>query len=435
MKNILNIGLIGYGTVGAGVVKCLIEKKRELKEKCGIMLNLKKIADIDIKKDRGIKIDKSVLTESANDIINDSEIDIVVELIGGINPAREFILSAIKKKKHIVTANKALLSESAEIIFKEANENNVIVNFEASVAGGIPLLKALKEGLIANRITSIYGIVNGTCNYILTNMSICGKSFAEALKEAQDKGFAEANPAFDIEGKDTAHKLAVLAMLAYGIPVKFSDINCEGITALTPLDLKYAHKLNYEIKLLAIAKIHHNTLDLRVHPTLIPQKSILANTNFENNAVYIVGDYTGPTMFYGKGAGMMPTASSVISDIVDIAIKTGGGNDNPQSKLQYFFNKQNLSISPMFALKTKYYLRITTKDKKYVLSNISKILSDNQISIASLLQTETNEHGDAIIIIMTHQTIEKSILNAVDTLKKLSTIKENILTLRVEEDM
>ncbi|HPG30781.1 MAG TPA: homoserine dehydrogenase [bacterium] len=433
MKTI-NIGLAGFGTVGTGVVKILQSQKKELKEKTGIVLNLKRIVDIDTNSDRGVKLDKSVIiSNNIKDIVEDKEIDIVVELIGGVTAAKQLITGAIKNGKHIVTANKALLSECAESIFSGCKDNNLLINFEASVCGGIPVLKALKEGLVANKITSIYGIVNGTANFILTQMSLYCKSFEDALKEAQIKGFAEANPAFDIEGKDSAHKLAALATLAYGITVTFKDIYCEGITEISPLDLKFAHKLEYEIKLLAIAKLHNTNLDLRVHPTLIPKHSILANTLFENNAVYINGDNVGPLMFYGKGAGMMPTASAVVSDIADIASKII--NDNCSFSQSYHYCKQELSINPMFALKTKYYLRIATVDKTYVLSNISKILSDHQVSIASLLQTETNEQGNAIIVIMTHNALEKSVMNAVQAINKLSCVKGKVLAIRVEDNM
>ncbi|MBP7654287.1 homoserine dehydrogenase [Candidatus Dependentiae bacterium] len=431
--SIINVGLAGFGTVGTGVVKILQSQKKDLKEKTGITINLKRIVDVDISRDRGIKIDKSVIiSDNLKDITEDNEIDIVVELIGGTSIAKQFMLSSIKSGKHIVTANKALLSEYSETIFTGCHENNILINFEASVCGGIPVIKSLKEGLIANKINSIYGIVNGTANYILTQMSLYQKTFEDALKEAQSKGFAESDPSFDIEGKDSVHKLAILAMLAYGIPVKLKDIYCEGIKELTPLDLKYAHKLDYEVKLLAIAKLHNANIDLRVHPTLIPKNSILANTSFENNAIYVSGDSVGHLMFYGKGAGMFPTASAVVSDIVDIAVKK---INKCGAAYNYFHSKQDLTINPMFALKTKYYLRITTADKTYVLSNISKVLSDNHVSIASLLQTETNENGNAIIIIMTHNALEKSIISAVQILNKLSCVKDKVLAVRVEDNM
>ncbi|HON56482.1 MAG TPA: homoserine dehydrogenase [bacterium] len=432
MANVnVNIGIIGFGTVGTGAAKILLEKKKELKEKTGINFCLKKIADLDIKKERNIKIDKNILTTDVNEIVNDETIDIVVELIGGINPAKTIILNSLKNKKNVVTANKALLSEYADLIFQTAAENNRIVKFEASVCGGIPILKILSDGLTANRILNIYGIVNGTANYILTNMSKYGKSFDEALKEAQAKGFAEADPTFDIKGNDSVHKLAILATLGYGINVKAKDIYCEGITEVTALDLKYAHKLDYEIKLLAIAKLHNHNLDLRVHPTLIPQKSMLAKTDFENNAIYITGDAIGPLMLYGKGAGMMPTASAVVADVIDIAKKIV---NNSLENGNYYFNKQPLNIHPMFALKTKYYLRFSAKDKTYVLANIAKVLSDSGISIASLLQTETNEDGSAVIVIMTHPAIEKSMISALEALNKLSVIQGKVFALRVEDE-
>jgi len=430
MSKIINVGIIGLGIVGTGTAKILIEQAKTITEKINLKVVIKTIVDLDITTDRKINLKGINFTKNVDDIILDDSIDIVVELIGGINLAKKFIKDSIKKGKHIVTANKALLASFGKELFELAEKNNVIINFEASVGGGIPIIKTLKEGLVSNSILSMYGIINGTANYILTNMSKYNKPFDEVLKEAQDKGFAEADPTFDIEGNDTAHKLAVISTLAYGIPVVSDEIHCEGITQITTLDMKYAHILNYEIKLLAIAKSHNKTLDLRVHPTLIPKDSILAQTSFENNAVYLEGDNVGPVMLYGKGAGMMPTASAVVSDIIDISKKITSKVLNLN---KYYYSKKAIKIIPMFALKTKYYLRLTTKDKPYVLSKISKILGDNGISIDSLIQTETKEDGSAVIIIMTHPAIEKAIMNAVKSIKKLSFVKKDFLTLRVEE--
>jgi homoserine dehydrogenase len=432
MKKI-GVGIIGFGTVGTGVAKILNEQTRMLAEKTGISISLKTICDLDISSKRNVKLGKTKLTSNVEELINDKDIDIVVELIGGINPAKQFILNALKNGKNVVTANKALLSDSAEELFKVAGENKVVLKFEASVGGGIPVLKSLTEGIIGNKIDSMYGIINGTANYILTNMSKYDREFADVLEEAQKKGFAEADPTYDIEGNDTAHKLAVLSILAYGIPVKFSDVFCEGITRISPIDFKYGKMLGYEIKLLAISKLHNQTLDLRVHPTLIPKDTILAKTSFENNAIYLKGNNVGPVMLYGKGAGMMPTASAVISDIVDIAkqICIEGNNIFNQN---YYYAKKEFNIVPMFALKTKYYLRLTVKDKPYVLSTISKILGDNHISIASLIQPDNIDGKDATIVIMTHPTIEKSIAAALNQIDKLSIVKEKTFMLRVEDN-
>ncbi len=332
----INVGIIGFGTVGTGTARILIDNAEIIKRRLGAPVILKKISDLDITRDRGVKLGGVQLTSDAQELINDPDIDIVVELIGGYKPAREFILEAIRNKKHVVTANKALLAVHGEEIYAAAEKAGVTVGFEASVAGGIPILAAIRSGLAANNIKSIYGIVNGTCNYILTLMTNEGRKFDEVLKEAQAKGYAEADPTFDIEGIDSAHKLAVLTMLAYGTPVKFDDIYTEGISKITPLDIDFAKELGYKIKLLAITKMVNGEVEARVHPTMLPEEYPIAEVDGVFNALSIVGDAVGSTMFYGRGAGDMPTGSAVVGDIIDIGrdILSGSVNRSPMTGVQ-----------------------------------------------------------------------------------------------------
>ena len=309
----INAGIIGFGIVGSGTAKVLIENRDILRERLGFDLNLKRIADLDITTDRGVKIPGGVLTTDVNDIFNDPDIQIVVELIGGIRPAKDFILKAIHKGKHVVTANKALLATEGADIFTAAQQAGVEVGFEASVAGAIPIIKVMKEGLIANRIKAIYGIINGTCNYILTKMSDEQVEFADALREAQALGYAEADPTFDIEGFDTAHKLTILATLAYSIPLSYQSVHREGISGISSLDIGFASDLGYKVKLLAITKESDGEIELRVHPTMLPKDYLIAKVDGPFNAIYVDGDATGSTLYYGRGAGSVPTGSAVVS--------------------------------------------------------------------------------------------------------------------------
>ena len=332
----INVGIIGFGTVGKGTVKVLLNNKEIISERLGTEIKIKKIADLNITASRGIEIKKELLTTDALQVINDPEIDIVVELIGGYNPAKDFILKALKNKKHVVTANKALLALEGYEIFKCAEENNMCVGFEASVAGGIPIIKAVKEGLVANHIQSIYGIINGTSNYILTKMTDEEREFGEVLKKAQEMGFAEADPTFDIEGIDTSHKITILATLAYGTRVNIKEVYTEGITKVSPLDIKYALELGYKIKLLAIAKDVNGEIDVRVHPTMVSLSNPLSAVGGVFNAIRVTGDSVGETLFYGRGAGEFPTASAVVADVVDISrdILTGSKNRVPLLSFQ-----------------------------------------------------------------------------------------------------
>ena len=314
----IGVGLLGFGTVGSGTAKILLENRDIIASRLGIPVELKWIADLDVETDRGVDIDKHVLTTDANAVIDDPDVDIIVELIGGYDPAKAFIIRAIEQGKSVVTANKALLAAYGDEIFAAAADNGVEVGFEASVGGGIPLIQSIKEGLVANRIQGLFGILNGTANYILTKMTDEGSPFKDVLREAQDLGYAELDPTFDVEGIDAAHKLTILLSIAYGVPIDFDAVYTEGISRITPLDIQFIKEFGYRIKLLAISKDDGEAIEARVHPTLIPEKSLLANVNDAYNALYVTGDAVGNVMLYGPGAGMMPTGSAVVSDVVDV---------------------------------------------------------------------------------------------------------------------
>ena len=432
----INIGLIGFGTVGTGVVKVLKENTKVIQERLGAEIVLKKIADKDITRDRGVEIDKSILTTDANDIINDPSINIVIELVGGIEPAKTFILKALNNKKHVVTANKALLSQHGEEIFKTAAKNNVDIGFEASVGGGIPIIKALKEGLVANKINSIYGIINGTANYILSKMTNEGGKFEDVLKKAQEKGYAEADPTYDVEGIDTAHKLAILINLAYGTYIKLSDIYTEGISRITPLDIKFAKEFGYKIKLLAIAKEEGGKIEARVHATMIPADHLLSTVDGVYNAIHLKGNAVGSVMFYGRGAGMMPTASAVVADVVDICrniIKSASQRVAPLSYTEE--SVKNMEIRHRENLEIPYYLRFSVLDKPGVLSRISGVLGNYNISILSVMQKDRKVGGAVPIVIMTHHAKEKELMSALHEIDKLDVVRDKTVYLRIEEGL
>jgi len=431
----INIGLIGFGTVGTGVVKVLKENANVLQERLGAEIVLKKIADKDTTRDRGVEIDKSILTTDANDIINDPSINIVIELVGGIEPAKTFILKALNNKKHVVTANKALLSQHGEEIFKTAAKNNVDIGFEASVGGGIPIIKALKEGLVANKINSIYGIINGTANYILSKMTNEGGKFEDVLKKAQEKGYAEADPTYDVEGIDTAHKLAILINLAYGTYIRLEDIYTEGISKVTPLDIKFAKEFGYKIKLLAIAKEEGGKIEARVHATMIPADHLLATVDGVYNAIHLKGNAVGSVMFYGRGAGMMPTASAVVADVVDICrniIKSASQRVAPLSYTEE--SVKNIEIRHIENLEIPYYLRFSVLDKPGVLSRISGVLGNHNISILSVMQKDRKVGGAVPIVIMTHHAKEKELMTALHEIDKLDVVLDKTVYFRIEED-
>jgi homoserine dehydrogenase len=431
-KRSINVGIIGFGTVGAGTARILIENADIIKRRLGAPVVLKKISDLDIKRDRGIRLGEVKLTTDAKDIIKDPDIDVVVELIGGYKPAKEFILEAIKNKKHVVTANKALLAVHGEEIYAAAEKAGVTLGYEASVAGGIPILASLRNGLAANNIKSIYGIVNGTCNYILTLMTNEGRKFDEVLKEAQAKGYAEADPTFDIEGIDSAHKLAVLTMLAFGTQVKFEDIYTEGISKITPLDIDFAKDLGFKIKLLAITKMTDNELEARVHPTMLPENYPIAAVDGVFNALSVIGDAVGSTMFYGRGAGDMPTGSAVVGDIVDIGRDILAGCKD-RSPVTAFRERKQLKIRKMDDIMSCYYLRFSVFDKPGVLSRITGVLGKNNISISSMIQKGRKMDEAVPVVMMTHEAVERDVRKALDEINKMDCVAGATVVIRVEE--
>lgn len=429
MKDIHNIGLIGFGTIGAGVVETFNRNLDLMEQKVGSKIKLKKVVDLDIETDRGVKVDRSILSTDINDILEDPEIDIVIELIGGYEPAKSFILKAMEAGKHVVTANKALLAKHWEEILETADKNNVRICFEASVGGGIPLLEPLNESLGANRIQSIYGIINGTANYILTKMTDEGLDFEDVLKEAQEKGYAEQDPTFDIEGHDTAQKLIILTILGFGIYVEQDKFHVEGISKIKQEDIEFIkNEMGYSIKLLAISKIENGELEVRVHPTLIPQDHLLAAVNDVFNGVYIVGDIVGPVMMYGQGAGMMPTASAVVGDCLDIM-------ENMERKNIYGPKDTEVEkIKNIEDIKSKYYLRLTAADKPGVLHVISGILSNYEISIESMSQKKESDEPEVPIFMVMHEALEKNMQKAVKEINELDFVKGDTLFIRVLEN-
>ncbi|MGB9934665.1 homoserine dehydrogenase [Thermodesulfovibrio yellowstonii] len=417
------VGIIGFGTVGTGTAKIILSQRELIKKRTGIELILKKVADKDIKRPREISLSEGVLIPDAWEIINDPEIDVVVELVGGIHPAKEFIIEALKKGKHVVTANKALLAEEGNEIFSIAKEKGLQVGFEASVGGGIPIIKVMREGLVANKMLAIYGIINGTTNFILTKMTNEGIDFQDALRQAQELGYAEADPTLDIEGIDSSHKITILASLAYGIPLSFKKTYCEGITKITAQDIAFAREFGYKIKLLAITKILNGEIELRVHPTMIPEDYLIAKVDGVFNAIYVEGDSVGATLYYGRGAGSMPTGSAVVADIVDIA---KGTNSLP---LDF---SEKYSIKPIEEIESMYYFRFTALDRPGVLSKISGVFGQHNISIASVIQKGRSKAGAVPLVILTHKAKEKDVLEALEKIDKLPVVAAKSVFIRVE---
>ncbi len=431
-KKSINVGIIGFGTVGTGTARILLENAGVIARRLGAPVVLKAISDLDVKRDRGIRLGNVKLTTNAQDIISDPEIDVVVELIGGYKPAKEFMLAAIANKKHVVTANKALLAVHGEEIYAAAEKAGVTLGYEASVAGGIPILAAIRKGLAANNIKSIYGIVNGTCNYILTLMTNAGRKFEEVLKEAQAMGYAEADPTFDIEGIDSAHKLAVLTMLAYGTPVRFEDISTEGISKITPLDIDFARELGYKIKLLAITKMVNDEVEARVHPTMLPEDYPIATVDGVFNALSVVGDAVGSTMFYGRGAGDMPTGSAVVSDIIEIGRDILAGCSN-RSPVAAFRDRAKLKIRKMEDITSCYYLRFSAMDQPGVLSRISGVLGKNNISISSVIQKGRGGAAAVPLVMMSHEAVERDVRKALAEIDTMDCVAGPTVVIRVEE--
>lgn len=431
----INVGLLGIGTVGGGTFTVLKRNAEEIARRAGRPIRITVVADKNLELAREVTAGACRLTDDAFAVVADPEVDIVVELIGGYGVAKELVLKAIANGKHVVTANKALLATHGNEIFAAAQAKGVMVAFEAAVAGGIPIIKALREGLSANRIEWIAGIINGTTNFILSEMRDKGLPFASVLKEAQRLGYAEADPTFDIEGVDAAHKLTLMSAIAFGTPVHFDKVYIEGISKLDATDIKYAEQLGYRIKLLGITKRTAEGVELRVHPTLIPAKRLIANVEGAMNAVLVKGDAVGPTLYYGKGAGAEPTASSIIADLVDV---TRMHTADPGHRVPHLaFQPEAMIDLPMLPLSeviTSYYLRLRVEDKPGVLADITRILADQQISIDAMIQREPDEGElQTDIIMLTHQTREKNVDAAIAKIEALPVVTGKITRLRLEE--
>ncbi len=431
----IKVGLLGIGTVGSGTFNVLKRNQLEITRRAGRSIEIAMVADLNVERARELTNGECEVVNDANLVVSNPDIDIVIELIGGYGIAKDLVMKAIANGKHVVTANKALLATHGNEIFKAAEEKGVMVAFEAAVAGGIPIIKALREGLTANRIQWIAGIINGTTNFILSEMRDKGLDFATVLKQAQELGYAEADPTFDIEGVDAAHKATIMASIAYGIPMQFDKAHVEGITKLQASDIRYAEELGYRIKLLGISKRTEDGIELRVHPTLIPEKRLIANVEGAMNAVLVQGDAVGATLYYGKGAGSEPTASAVIADLVDI---TRLATADPEHRVPYLAFQSNslsdLPVLPMSEIVTSYYLRMHVADKPGVLADVTRILADLTISIDAMLQKEPAEGEiQTDIIILTHQTKEKNIVAAIEKIEKLDSVFGAVTKLRLEE--
>ncbi|MFH1995988.1 MAG: homoserine dehydrogenase [Candidatus Omnitrophota bacterium] len=427
----VNVGVIGFGTIGCGVVKVLTERRALLKEKTGIEIDLVRVCDKDLRSKRLVQIKKKgVLTKSISEVLYDPSIDVVVELIGGINPAKDIILEAIRQGKHVVTANKALLAQCGREIFELAARCGSYVEFEASVGGGIPIIRSLKDGLLSNHFELIYGIINGTSNFILSKMSREEIGFRDALLFAQNEGYAEKDPTLDVGGGDSAHKLAILALLGFGVSVKPDEIFTEGIERIEKSDIRYADELGYAVKLLAIAKRCSDGLELRVHPTLIPKDHLLASVHGVYNAIYVRGDLVGEALFYGEGAGMLPTASSVVADIASIAKKTRSGvlADSLIGR-----NKRAVNCKAMGQVSVRHYIRFSAIDRPGVLAAVSGILGEHSISIASVTQKRQQRSRIVPIVMMTHTASEADVSRALKRIDKLTVIKKRSVQIRIEE--
>jgi homoserine dehydrogenase len=431
----IQVGLLGIGTVGSGTFNVLARNQPEILRRAGRGIRITMVADLDAERARRVVGDQAKIVTDAREVIANPEIDIVVELIGGYGIARTLVLEAIAAGKHVVTANKALLAVHGNEIFAAAREKGVMVAFEAAVAGGIPIIKALREGLTANRIEWLAGIINGTTNFILSEMRAKGLDFDVVLKEAQRLGYAEADPTFDIEGVDAAHKATILCAIAFGVPVQFDRAHVEGITRLQAIDIRYAEQLGYRIKLLGIARRREQGIELRVHPTLVPSKRLIANVEGAMNAVVVQGDAVGTTLYYGKGAGSEPTASAVVADLVDV---TRLHTADPHHRVPHLAFQPDAmadtAILPIDQVVTAFYLRISVADEAGVLAAITGILAEHGISIDALLQRESGEgEKQTDVIILTHDTVERSMREALARVQSLPTVLAPIVSLRKEE--
>lgn len=436
--NDIKVGLIGFGNIGAGVVKLLTNNAEVIRGKVGAGIVLKRIADRDITTDRGVAVDPSCMTTDVNDIFDDPEISVVIELVGGYEPAKSFVLKAIEKGKHIVTANKALLALHGQEIFAAAARKNVEVQFEAAVGGGIPVLTAIKGNMAANNFGSVFGIMNGTCNYILTRMTQEGADFADMLTAAQELGYAEPDPTFDIEGVDTAHKLAILVSLCFGTRIDFNAIHTEGISRISGLDVKFARDFGYRIKLLAIGKLSDGKVEARVHPTMIPLHNPMADVNGVFNAIRLTGDFVGAVMFYGRGAGQDPTASAIVGDLIGLSRSMLAGAGRRMAPLGLMDEQvRDLPVKPMADIVSKYMLRFSTRDLPGVLGTITGALGKHGISISSMVQTAhaANDNAPVPIVIMTHEAVEGSIQAALEEIDRLDFVCEQTSFIRIEDNL
>ncbi|MCR4332010.1 MAG: homoserine dehydrogenase [Sulfuricaulis sp.] len=430
----VKIGILGLGTVGCGTISVLARNGQEIARRAGREIIIIQASARDLKKKRPCATDGIKLVQDPYEVVRNPEIEVVVELIGGYEPARALVLEAIANGKHVVTANKALIAVHGNEIFAQAQKKGVMVAFEAAVAGGIPIIKSVREGLAGNRIEWLAGIINGTSNFILTEMRDKGADFGDALKEAQRLGYAEADPTFDVEGIDTAHKLTILAAIAFGIPLKFKQAYTEGITRITRMDVQYAENLGYRLKLLGIARRTNGGVELRVHPTLIPERRLIANVDGAMNAVLVKGDAVGPTMFYGAGAGAEPTASAVVADLVDVVRTLTVDPNNRVPHLAFQPDALvDLPILPIEDVETSYYLRLHALDKPGVLAEVTRILADLNISIESILQKEPRPNEKTVpVIILTQRVREKNMNEAIARIEKLSSIEGSVARIRLE---
>ena len=427
----INVGLLGLGTVGSGVATTLLNRREFLTRRTGIPLVLKKVCVRHPRRSRPVRIDPRLVTGNPTAILEDPDIHIVVELMGGIHPAKELVLKAIENGKPVVTANKALLAHEGEAVFRAAAKKGVDLYFEASVAGGIPIIKSLREGLIGNDLEVLYGILNGTTNFILTEMARGdGRSFQSSLKEAQDRGYAERNPSLDIKGIDTAHKLAILTLLGFGKAIHPGDIYVEGIQNVTANDVRYAHDFGYTIKLLGIAKRDGDVLEVRVHPTLLPKNHLLSNVSGVHNAVFVKGDLTGELVLYGQGAGRLPTTSAVVADLIDVArnLKYNAPQRVPPPQVTSRIRR----VRRVGEIEGRYYFRFSCIDRPGVLSKIARILGDHRISIASVVQKDRRREHIVPVVMMTHDARERDVQAAFNEIDRLPTIRRRSILIRME---
>ncbi|MDQ6972107.1 MAG: homoserine dehydrogenase [Mariprofundaceae bacterium] len=437
----LRVGLLGLGTIGTGVARILIEQQELMSRRLGSRVRLVAAADRNPTRERGLDFSGVRLCDDANAIVTAEDVDLVVELIGGYEPARSFVTTALEHGKHVVTANKALIAKHGEELFPLAADKGVAIGFEAAVGGGIPCLKALREGCAANAVQSVYGILNGTCNFILTKMENEGADYADVLKEAQSLGYAEADPTFDVEGIDTAHKLSILAAMAYGSKIRFDEVFTEGISRITAADIESAAELGYRIKLLGIAKPHRDgateQVEMRVHPTLVPAGSQLAQVSDSYNAVQVSGDFVEHTMYFGRGAGERPTASAVVADIMDIARVCAG--DGPDG-VQYLAppmgfvaaERRELETLPVADVQCEYYLRLMVHDQPGVIASVTSILADHRISLEAMSQKERHASHAVPVVLLTHETTEGNMQAAISRITGLDAVEKDVLILRKE---